>query len=254
MIPLALDFGTDDFAVSYWVWDSSNLVDGDDDVRTACVLDCLAGTDTGIQISTTTEGYFNLRLDDNEGNSFVSGAEALVMPADQWVQVTVNVDRGANLAKVHFNGAEVGSYDISVLTGRIVGSQDLQIGVINGGGTASQAQKCGIDEVAFYPRTLGTDEITGLAGATTTPLVVLNTIPAGPATLLSYSRDAGTGESTIVWESEIGVTYSVWGAPDLVNWAELTTPGGVAGTGVSLQFMHTPETAESAYFYQIRTE
>jgi|GEM_PF-5615130 len=250
-VPLALDFGTNDFAISYWVWDSSDEVDGDADPRTACVLDCLSGTETGVQISTTAEGFFNLRLDDDAGNEFVSGPNALVMPADQWVQVTVNVDRSANLASVYFDGALAGSYDISALTGSIYGTQDLQLGVINGGNSAAQAQRCGLDEIAIYPRTLGAEEIAALAAATTDPLTVLNTVPAGAPELVAYSRDPGTGESTIVWGSEVGVTYSVWGSPDLQVWTELTAPGGVEGDGSNQSFMHTPAGPPAAYFYRV---
>lgn len=43
-------------------------------------------------------------------------------------------------------------------------SQDLQIGVINGGGTASQAQKGGLDNVAIYPGILTAQQVTDLTG------------------------------------------------------------------------------------------
>jgi hypothetical protein len=240
------------FAISYRAFDHSDAgTGGDGDPRGAMVLDCLAGTTTGLQISSNEESDFIFRLDDDAGNEVISnqqpGFESLAMPANQWVQVTLNVDRVANRVEVFFDGASQGSYDISALTGNIRCTQDLQLGVINGGNSASQAQKSGLDDVAFYPRTLTAGEISLLAAATKTPLDLLeSTTPQ----ITGYSRDEGSGEATIRFTTEAGFEYSLWRSADLVGWTEAVS--SIPGTGDTATATDTPAGPPASTFYQVR--
>lgn len=78
--------------------------------------------------------------------------------------------------------------------------------------------------------------------------------PVLPPKLVSYTRDPAGVTSTIVWKSELGTTYSVWGSPDFQAWSELTAAAGVAGTGEDMSFIDTPAGAPGKYFYQVRTK
>ncbi|MGI9429256.1 MAG: LamG-like jellyroll fold domain-containing protein, partial [Bythopirellula sp.] len=119
-------------------------------------------------------GVFNYRMDDDAGNDVISNTtgapfDAITQADDVWTHVAVNVLRSTNVAELFFNGASQGTYDISALTGNIAATQDMQIGVINGGAALGAAQASGLDDLAFYSGTLTSQEITDLANATITP-------------------------------------------------------------------------------------
>lgn len=256
----ALDFGSDDFAISYWVYDDGTDNDPggvDEDLRGARVLDCADSTNGGIEITVTPDAYFSLRVDDLDGNQSVSHQQAgtvfetLAFPTDAWVQVSINVDRGNDLITVYFDGVSQGSYDISNLTGDIACSQDLEVGVINGGGDGNGAQKSGLDELAFYPALLTPADVAGLAGATTSPADIMGAAPVDPPTISSISYDPGTGTATITFPTTIGDTYTVEGSGNLAAWLPLdntdTTP--IDGTGGDVIFKHV--SGQSPYFYRL---
>lgn len=169
------------------------------------------------------------------------------MPANQWVHVALNVNRSTNQVTIYFGGVSQGSYDISSLSGNIHCTQDLQLGVINGGEVDSQAQKSGLDDVAFYPRTLTPGEITSLAAATLTPVRILD---SNTPHITAYSHDTSSGESTITFFTDSGFDYSLWGSTDLVNWNELIP--SITGTGNDVTETNTPEGSPTTYFYQTR--
>jgi len=255
----ALDFGSDNFAISYWVYDdgTDNDVGGpNEDLRGARILDCADSVNGGVEISVSVEGYFTLRLDDLDGNQTISDKaagtpyETLAMPTDKWVHVAINVDRANDQVTVYFDGVSQGSYDISVLTGDIACTQDLMVGVITGiDGDA--AQKSGLDELAFYPSLLTPAEVAGLAAATLSPTDILPK-PAGDAPVITaITYDEGTGTAQIVFPTTAGDTYTVEGSADLDSWAPLdgtdTTP--IDGTGADVFFDHVP--GQAHYYYKL---
>ena len=180
--PTAMAFGMNDFSFSYWSYDDFA---GDGDGRGPRVFDNLLSTNEGIQLGTNLAGLFNYRMDDTAAANVISNAagnlDTLTQPRDAWTHVAVNVARSTNTAEVFFNGASQGTYDISALTADIVPSMDLEIGVINGGANAGAAQAAGLDDLAFYEGLLSSQDLTGLAGATITPL---DLVPEPSATLL----------------------------------------------------------------------
>ena len=164
----SLDFGPNDFSISYW-----SYYPEDADFRGPRIFDFLAGTDTGSQLGTTLDGIFNFRLDDDLDNTIISNVEgglnSLLQIPDQWTHVSITVDRTNSEVTIYFNGSDVGSYDISALTGNIFPTIDLQIGVINGGTVPGQSQFSGLDDFAFYNGILSATQIADLANGTTTP-------------------------------------------------------------------------------------
>jgi hypothetical protein len=162
---------TDSFSFSYWSYDASDL---DSDARGARVFDSLAGTSTGLQLGTNLTGIFNYRMDDAANNFVLSNTTltSLNQADGDWTHIAVNVDRDLDQAEIFFNGVSQGSYGIGGLSGIIQPSQDLQIGVINGGGAVGTAQQAGLDDLAFYDGLLSSDDLSGLASGTVTPLAI----------------------------------------------------------------------------------
>ncbi len=174
----AMDFGTDSFSFSFWSYDDLEGEKGitaafpDGDGRGPRVFDNLKSTTTGIQLGSNISGIFNYRTDDASGNSVLSNTtlSTISVTQDAWTHVVVNVNRTAGLAEVLFNAASQGTYDVSMLTGVVKPTQDLEIGVINaGGGTGNGAQNSGLDDLAFYNGLLSQDQIAGLAAGTLVP-------------------------------------------------------------------------------------
>ena len=172
---------TGSFSFSYWSYDASNL---DGDVRGPRVFDSLSGTTAGIQLGSNASGIFNYRTDD-DGGAFVLSNTTLgtLNQADGvWTHIAVNVDLDGDQAEVFFNGASQGTYDVSSLTGTVQPTQDMQIGVINGGTNAGGAQQSGLDDLAFYDGTLSNAEISGLASGSMTPDMIV--VPEPSSALL----------------------------------------------------------------------
>ena len=178
-----IHFGTGSFSFSYWSYNPT-----DADARGARIFDTLAGTDEGLQLGTDATGIYNYRMDDSMGNSIVSntsgGLGALVQPSDQWVHVAVTMDRVSNVANVFFDGSNVGTMNISTLTGTLDPTIDMQIGVINGGTVAGQAQNSGLDDLAFYSGVLSSNQIALLSSGAATPDTFAIPEPAASAMLL----------------------------------------------------------------------
>jgi hypothetical protein len=249
----ALDFGMDSFAISYWSYNDTS----DENPNNAMVFDCVAGAAApGLQLGTNASGIYNLRINDVEGNSVisnnVSGFGGVTQPADQWVHVTLNVDRTNNLLSIYFNGVAIpeGSISISSLTGKITCSQDLQLGARDG-----TTQLCALDDFAIYPQILSAQQITALANATTTPLDVLASFETSTGIpVVSTAFDGTTGEFTMIFTSTTGKTYSVFGGSDLADissWPELTV-SDITGDDTDLTYSHTP--GETRFFYQVRED
>ena len=248
----ALDFGTDNFAFSYWGYHDS----GDANNRGPSIFDCTAGSGgSGVQLGTTQNGIFNLRINDDDSNSVisnsVSGFESLATPLDRWVHVVVNVDRSSNLLTIYFDGVAVpgGPIDISSLTGSIPCSQDLQIGIRD-----NSTQDGALDEFAIYPGILSASQINALASTNTTPLDLLANFQStsSGAEIISTFYEQGTGEFTMVFTSVTGQTYQVYGGTsleDISTWPELTS-SNISGTGDNLSFSHT--SGVTPFFYQVR--
>jgi hypothetical protein len=164
-----IHFGTGDFSFSYWSFNDS--FDGDG--RGARIFDTLSGTTSGMQLGTDINGIFNFRMDDLDGNSIISntsgGLGGLRQDDDNWIHVSVTIDRANDLASIYFDGGIPATMDISSLTGNLDPTLDLQMGVINGGSVVGQAQRSGLDDFAFYSGVLSASQIADLAAGNTNP-------------------------------------------------------------------------------------
>ncbi len=171
---LDLDFGTDSFSFSYWVWDDFA---SDMDVRGARVFDCLSGTTTGLQLGTNGTNDWNFRVDDDMGAvTIFNNVSPFMAPADQWVHVVGVVDRPMSEIRAYVNGALTASIPFNnssnnaPVIGNVFPTQDLQIGAINGGSNTGQAQTQGLDDLAFYEGVISGADAAALAAGTKTPL------------------------------------------------------------------------------------
>ncbi|MCB9913738.1 MAG: LamG domain-containing protein [Planctomycetes bacterium] len=189
--PTAMDFGTGDFAISFWAYDDTS--DGDL-TKGPRVIDSLSTTTTGLQFAFGTVCAF--RIDSSGGQTCrIDGTNAI--PTDQWFHVVVNCDRTNGVVSVYYNGvleptveASSGFVPFSTLTGSIYPSQDMQIGVINEGASTGNSQNSGLDDLAFYSGLLSASDIAGLAAGTITPLGVGG--PPLPGTSFCYGDGSGT--------------------------------------------------------------
>ncbi len=165
----ALIFGTDDFSFSYWSYDDKS---GDGDPRGPRVFD-FNGSGAGIHVSAgnATPSILNISIKDTSVN-FVKSKDtlAIAQAVNTWTHVAVNVIRSTDTTEVYFDGVSQGTFDISLITDNIEPSQDLDIGVIDGGATAGKSQSSGLDDLAFYTGTLTQTEVEGLADGTLTPV------------------------------------------------------------------------------------
>lgn len=161
-------YGQFDWAISYWSYDDNT---GDGDVRGPRVFDSLSGITEGFSLGSNASGIFNFRTDSVGGGSSISNNTlTTISPTqDAWTSVVINYTSTTDTIEVFFNGASQGTYSGNV-TGAINHTQDLQIGTINGGANAADAQSSALDDLAFYTGTLSQAEITGLANGTITPL------------------------------------------------------------------------------------
>lgn len=257
--PQALDFGADNFAISFWSYSPASETYG------AAVFDFMADGGAGVELGTNEFGIFELRLSDDAGNTLATNEfvaiDQVIQPEDQWVQVVINVDRAQNQLGVFFDGEGVpGSpFDISTLTGGIACSQDLELGVRNGGTATGDSQSAGLDDFAIYPDVLSTEQISALANNSTDPLTILRSFVKAPTpelAIVSFDRNASTGEVTVVFGSDAGQSYSAYGGSDLENsgsWP-LLGDGGIPGTGGDVSFTYLPEGDPEKFFIQIRRD
>jgi hypothetical protein len=255
----ALDFGEEDFAVSFWSFSPASEDYG------AAVFDFMADGGSGMELGTDENGVFQLQLSDDLGNLISTTGfvviENVVQPGDQWVQVSINIDRGNDELSIFFDGVEVpGSpFVIDTLTGAIACSQDLEIGVRNSGTGAGNSQSAGLDDFAIYPGLLTGEQISGLADQSTDPLEILESlvqVPTPELEIVSFERNSDSGEVSLIFGSAAGQAYRVFGGVDLENpqsWPELTTEV-LSGTGSNLEFTHTPSDGAGKLFLQVRRE
>lgn len=75
-------------------------------------------------------------------------------------------------------------------------------------------------------------------------------VAASPLEIVSYDHDPSSGESTLVFSSEAGANYSLWGGEDLASPVELLPL--IGGTGLDVTVTHTPAGSPVRYFYQVR--
>ncbi len=167
----ALIFGTDDISFSYWSYDDFA---GDADNRGPRIFDFIIGGNSGpgfhLSASSKDPYQLNLNLSDVDGNTIKSkDISAFTQPKDIWTHVAFNINRATSEAEVFFDGTSQGTFDITLLTGDIVPSQDMRIGVINDGGNGGNCQTAGLDDLAFYSGLLSQTQITGLAAGTLLP-------------------------------------------------------------------------------------
>jgi hypothetical protein len=205
---------TGSFSFSYWSYDDSSDLNGSGP-RT---FDCLSGTDTGMQLSTTPSGALNFRMDDNGGNEVLSKDETDPDPTqavDAWTFVAVNVDRTSNQAEIFFNGASQATYGITALTGDIVPSHDLQIGAINGGGLFNHIQTAGLDDLAFYDGLLSGQNIADLYAGTITPDDLSAVPQPSGVALADFTYDPTDGSAEVRIEGAATTAYKLVEADDL---------------------------------------
>lgn len=161
----ALDFNSD-WSVSYWVYNDRA---GDSDSRGVRVYDTLSGTTTGIQLGSNGSGLHNARFDGGLGSVVTNGQTSMPMVVeDAWSHVVMNYEFGGTVT-VYFDGVLVDTDDVSGITDPLTATQDLEIGMINGGGSLGASQQGALDDLAFYDGLLDANQIAGLAAGTITP-------------------------------------------------------------------------------------
>jgi len=161
--PTALDFGTDDYSVSYWVYDDSS----DGDVRGPRIFDFLDSTSTGMQLVGDATGSLICRVDDD------AGVAAILTPpgfpiADQWIHIAINVDRTNSELLFYVDGAPLAPIPLqssggTTVSGNVYPTQDLRLGVVNFGVSPGEAQNQGMDDLAFYDGLLSAQNAADLA-------------------------------------------------------------------------------------------
>lgn len=251
--PTALDFGQLSFALSFW-----SYLDGSAGTARGSIFDCRGEAGSGLQLGTTESGVFDLWIEDEGGNRIVTstsaGYENLRQTADQWIHVTLNIDRRENLLTIYIDGDPVpGSpIDLSTLTGSIFCTQDLQLGARD-----SSTENSALDDFAIYPGVLARQQIQDLAAAAVTPLEVLASfLPPTPIPVTSLAFDSTRGEITVSFLTNEGALYSVYGGEDLEtldSWEELS-PGDIEGDGAEVTFSIPAPPSAREFFFQIRRD
>ena len=178
----AMDFGTSDFAFSYWVYDDSS----DGDLRGPRPFDFLDGTTTGVQVVGNATGSVIMRLDDDAGNADILSPPGFPL-ADQWLHIVANVDRTNAQLVVYVNGVALAPIAMT-LTGNIEPTVDMLIGAVNFGMSAGEAQNQGLDDLAFYDGLLSDQDALNLATAAKTPL---DFVPFGTSYCSSSANSTG---------------------------------------------------------------
>ncbi|MCP5537847.1 MAG: LamG domain-containing protein [Akkermansiaceae bacterium] len=173
----ALDFGTGNFSVSYWVYDDSSDLDD----RAVRIFDMMDGTLAGFQILGSTAPGLNMRVEGSSGSEIIINEGTYTR--DKWEHVVVTMDRSGN-ASVYIDGALSGfTTDITSLSGNVNPTRDITIGVNTIGGTAGGTQSGGIDDLAFYSGILDSTQIAALAAGTALPSAYVVPEPSSAALL-----------------------------------------------------------------------
>jgi hypothetical protein len=141
-------------------------------------------------------------------------------------------------------------YAMSVWTASSTGALGTEIASANvAGSTAGHAGTTELNKAAFAGFKA--------SGATTGVLdnfygsnAGLSQLPVADFRIVSYSRDSGTGESTIVFSSESGADYSLLGGEDLTGLAPVIL--SIPGTGDDVTVNHTPAGSLPKFFYRVR--
>jgi len=239
-----IDFGTGDFSISFWYYGVN-----DTDTRQMRVLDCRNGSGSGIIIGTTYTDI-NVALVDDNGNQAIGnvilGANNIGLFPEGWSHVSITVDRN-DKASVYVNGTPNHAFDVSNLTGNIVGSELLQIGVINGGDQDADVQSGAIDDLAFYHGVLTSADIADLYNHTLTPEDMFRTnsaynpIPSDGATGVAVSQQLSWDPPTEYTPESYDI-YLVTGEPNFVG----VTPVNQSGNTYSPSLVQT-----TTYYWKV---
>ena len=172
----AMDFGQDSFSFSYWAWDD---LAADGDGRGVRVFDNLLNTAEGIQLGTNLANDWNFRADDDLGAVHIYNVTFQYQaPTDRWYHVVGVVERaasGGGTTTLYVDGAMVMAIPFvdtqtgAPMAGGVAPTQELQIGAINGGASATGAQSQGLDDLAFYRGALSASAAAGLASGALRP-------------------------------------------------------------------------------------
>lgn len=138
----ALDIGTEDFTIEFWVYRSSNTT------VNQTVIDKF-DANAGYEIVMQSNGLLAFTFGDGT-QAFSNGIGGL--PVDEWSHVAIALDRDVT-AKGYLNGVEVSSANFTVLDGQDLSNNvDLTIG-----GEFAQAFDGALDELRIW-KTLRSDE------------------------------------------------------------------------------------------------
>ncbi|MCP5549063.1 MAG: hypothetical protein H7A50_17005 [Akkermansiaceae bacterium] len=131
-------------------------------------------------------------------------------------------------------------------TASLVQSTDTDSGDGSDPGTYVRFSGLTADSVTLTMTTLNVS--CGIGGIQIVGTPAVSRIP-----IVSVDRDAGSGELTVVFESQAGKTYSAFGGTDLADaaaWPELSTTD-IVDDGGTATFQYTPPGAPPRFFLRI---
>jgi uncharacterized sulfatase len=204
-----LDFGTNDFSISIWVYRTSSAG------AASGIVDALAGTGTGLQWFFNGDESIRIRLDDDAGQSVTADTTAAHLGLNTWQHLALTVDRTAQRARIYVNGVQAttpGGVNLSALIGAITPDQDVWISTLNGTSPARGR----LDELTIFDRVLSTQEIADLSGGTPVLTLWPPSVPGPPGLPVAFwSFDGATVEERLresYGRTELDATEAVDGS------------------------------------------
>ena len=208
----------------------------------------------GPQMLLTSANSLNFRVDGSGAYNLVAAIPGSTVEDDGWHFVAAVYDPAlaADTLKIYLDGSMVTASASRGATAAttVVSPAVCALGTFNlAAAPESKGLDGNLDDLAYYSGALTEQQIGELFAGTLQPPALA--APADSITLTSYSRDAGTGESTLKWLTAAGTEYTVWGTSNLSDWLEVTV-SAIPGTGGEVEFSHTPAGNPPVFFYQIR--
>lgn len=246
--PSFFEPGTGAFSVTLWFRMAT------DTPNNRGIFDFSGNGFDGPQMLLTSANSLNFRVDGSGTYNLVAAIPGATVEDNTWHFIAAVYDPAlaTDTLKIYLDGSTMTASASRGATAAttVVSPAVCALGTFNLSTAAESKGLDGdLDDLAYYSGALTEQQIGELFAGTLQPTALA--APPDSITLTSFSRDAGTGESTLKWLTAANSEYTVWGSSNLSDWLEVTV-SAIPGTGAEVEFSHTPAGNPPLYFYQIR--
>jgi len=146
---------TNDFTISLWVYRNASS----SELR---IMSQRHWPYTGFEIGKTANEHLTATIEDTDGTAVTATDDGKDIPLGRWAHVAVVFNKSANNMTRYIDGAQTGTIDaLTAVTNTTTGAS-IGFGVRKTDATPDMYWKGGLDEIAFFNRSLSATEIAAL--------------------------------------------------------------------------------------------